>query len=246
MRVLKNLDQTYYQLERVNHTLVLARAKAEEAQEARDRFALAVSHELRTPLNFILGFSEMMVNSPDTYAELEEWPPGLYEDVEEIYQSSTHLLGLVNDILDLGQIEARQMTLFKETVDLSQLIDEVKAMIEPVVLRKGLWFKTDIAPELPPVFIDSTRIRQVLLNLINNALRFTETGGITVAVEANQDNILVRVEDTGTGIAKADIPKLFEAFRQVGEVNWRRHHGSGLGIPISRRFIQLHGGDLGW
>ena len=108
--LVKELDRAYHSLERANHMLVLARAEAEEARDARNRLALAVSHELRTPLNFIIGFSELMVNSPDTYADLERWPPGLYEDVQEIHRSSTHLLRLVNDVLDLGQIESLQMT----------------------------------------------------------------------------------------------------------------------------------------
>ncbi|MBN1217860.1 MAG: response regulator [Anaerolineae bacterium] len=244
VRVMKALDHAYSQLERVNHMLVLTRAEAEEAQETRNRFALAVSHELRTPLNFILGFSEMMVNSPGTYADLSTWPAGLYDDVQEIYRSSTHLLRLVNDVLDLGQIEARQMPLFKETVDLPQLVDEVEEMVHPVLIRKGLRFRTDIEPDLTPVFIDGTRIRQVLLNLVTNSLRFTDEGGVTVRMQRQEESILVSVEDTGAGIAPDDIPKLFEEFRQVGQGSWRRREGSGLGIPISRRFVELHGGRM--
>jgi signal transduction histidine kinase/CheY-like chemotaxis protein len=245
MRVMKALDQAYSQLERVNHMLVLARAEAEEAREARNRFALAVSHELRTPLNFILGFSEVMVNSPETYADLDSWPPGLYDDAQEIYRSSTHLLRLVNDVLDLGQIEARRMSLFKETVDLAQLVQEVEEMVKPVSARKGLWFRPEIEPDLPCVFIDRTRIRQVLLNLVTNSLRFTEQGGVTVRLQRKRDTILVSVEDTGPGIARAELGKVFEEFQQVGEHgSWRRREGAGLGIPISRRFVQLHGGQM--
>jgi signal transduction histidine kinase/CheY-like chemotaxis protein len=245
VRVMKALDQAYSQLERVNHMLVLARAEAEEAREARNRFALAVSHELRTPLNFILGFSEVMVNSPETYADLDDWPPGLYDDAQEIYRSSTHLLRLVNDVLDLGQIEARRMSLFKETVDLAQLVQEVEEMVKPVSARKGLRFRSEIEPDLPCVFIDRTRIRQVLLNLVTNSLRFTEQGGVTVRLQRKRNTILVSVEDTGPGIARADLGKVFEEFQQVGEHgSWRRREGAGLGIPISRRFVQLHGGQM--
>lgn len=242
--VLKSLDQAYSQLERVNHMLVLARAQAEEAQEVRNRFALAVSHELRTPLNFILGFSELMVNSPDTYTSLEEWPPGLYEDVQEIYRSTTHLQSLVNDILNLGQIEARQMPLFKEMVDMSQLVQDVKAMVEPVLTRKNLWFQTEIEPGLPPVFADRTRIRQVLLSLISNSLRFTEQGGITVRLRGEKNAILVNTEDTGPGIAQEDLPKLFKEFGQLEQSGWRRREGTGLGLTIGRRFVELHGGQM--
>ena len=104
--LLREQTKANYQLERMNRMLAYARAKADEAREDRDRFTLAVSHELRSPLNFILGFSDLMVNSPETYAARESWPPGLYDDVQEIYRSSTHLLGLINDILDMGKMDA--------------------------------------------------------------------------------------------------------------------------------------------
>jgi YD repeat-containing protein len=243
-RVLKDLDQACYRLERANHMLVLARAEAEEAREARNRFALAVSHELRTPLNFIIGFSELMVNSPDTYAELDRWPPGLYQDVHEIYRSSTHLLRLVNDVLDLGQIEALRMALMKEWVDAAQIVQEVEAMVRPAFARKGLWFRTEVEPDLPDVFVDRTRIRQVLLNLVSNSLRVTERGGVTVRLQRDGESLRLCVHDTGPGIASEDIPKVFEEFRQVANGGWRRREGAGLGIPISRRFVELHGGRM--
>ncbi len=243
-RVLEDLDQAYYRLERANYMLVLARTEAEEAQEARNRFALAVSHELRTPLNFIIGFSELMVNSPLTYAALEQWPPGLYDDVNEIYRSSTHLMRLVNDILDLGRIEALRMALIKEWLDPTQIVEEVDAMVRPAFVRRGLWLRMEVEPRLPDVFVDRTRIRQVLLNLVSNSLRLTEQGGVTVRLQKDKESLLFCVHDTGPGIAPEDVPKLFEEFRQVSEVSWRRREGSGLGIPISRRFVELHGGRM--
>lgn len=243
-QVLKELDQACYRLERANHMLVLARAEAEEAQEARNRFALAVSHELRTPLNFIIGFSELMVNSPATYAELARWPCGLYEDIQEIYRSSTHLLRLVNDVLDLGQIEALRMALIKEWVDPTHIVQEVEAMVRPAFARKRLWFRTVVEPDLPKVFVDHTRIRQVLLNLVSNSLRVTEQGGVTVRLQRHEESLHFCIQDTGPGIAEEDIPKVFEDFRQVGSGSWRRREGTGLGIPISRRFVELHGGEM--
>jgi CheY-like chemotaxis protein len=224
--------------------LVLARSEAEEAKEARNRFALAISHELRTPLNFILGFSELMVNSPATYAELDSWPAGLYEDVQEIYRSSRHLLRLVNDVLDLGQIEALRMTLLKEWVIPVEIIQEVDDMVRTAFERKGLALRIESESPLPEIFIDRTRIRQVLLNLVSNSLRFTERGGVTVRVHRDDDRLVFCVQDTGPGIAQEDIPKAFEAFRQIGSDSWRRREGAGLGIPISRRFVELHGGEM--
>ena len=243
-RVLKDLDQAYYRLERANHMLVRARSEAEEAKEARNRFALAISHELRTPLNFILGFSELMVNSPDTYAPRTHWPPGLYDDAQEIYRSSQHLLRLVNDILDLGQIEALQMTLLKEWTDPLQVAREVKEMVLPAFERKDLWIRIQAADSVPSVFVDRTRIRQVLLNLVSNSLRFTDRGGVTIHLDRVGESVRFCVQDTGTGISEEDQPKVFEAFRQLGNSTWRRREGAGLGIPISRRFIELHGGEI--
>ncbi len=244
VRVLKDLDQAYYRLERTNEMLIMARAEAEEARDARNRFALAVSHELRTPLNFILGFSELMANSPETYAGLEDWPPGLHEDIQEIYRSTLHLSRLVNDILDLGQIEALRLTLIKDWVDPAQLVHEVAEMSQSAFARRGLWLRTEIEPDLPAVFVDRTRIRQVLLNLISNSLRVTEQGGVTVRARREENTLVLSVQDTGPGLAAEDISKVFEEFQQVGEGSWRRREGSGLGVPISRHFVELHGGRM--
>lgn len=243
-RMLKDQHQANYQLERLNQMLQQARNRAEDVLDDRDHFILAVSHELRSPLNFILGFSDLMVNSPETYTQLEEWPVGLYDDVKEIYRSSTHLLGLINDILDMGQIDARQMALFRENATMEQIVSDVKGMVEASFQQKGLWLRTEIEPDLPHVYIDCTRLRQVLLNLINNSLRFTEKGGVTIGLKKTEEAVLVRVEDTGSGIAPENLVKVFDEFRQVGQENWRRREGTGLGLSISRRFVQLHGGAM--
>lgn len=244
-RILKDRDQANYQLEQANKMLAFARAQAEEARENRNRFVLAVSHELRSPLNFIIGFSDLMVNAPQTYAPLEQWPPGLYDDIQEIYASSRHLMRLINDILDMGKIEAGQMTLYRERARIEQVVEEVRAMLEHAFEQKGIELRIEIQPNLPPVFMDTTRIRQVLLNLLNNGLRFTDQGYVALRVERRNDAILVSVRDTGTGIAPQDLPKVFEEFRQVGGENWRRRAGSGLGLHISRQFVELHGGEMG-
>jgi CheY-like chemotaxis protein len=225
--------------------LILARAEAEEAKDARNRFALAISHELRTPLNFIISFSEIMVKTPDTYSPLSRWPAGLYDDVQEIYRSSKHLMRLVNDVLDLGQIENLRMNLIKEWISLSQIISEVAGMVQRAFDLKGIELCTEVEPDLPLVFVDRTRIRQVLLNLVNNSLRFTDQGSVTLRLRRHEDNtLLVSVEDTGTGIAKEDLPRIFGEFEQVSKDSWRRREGAGLGIPISKSFIELHGGQM--
>jgi signal transduction histidine kinase/CheY-like chemotaxis protein len=242
--MLKDRNQANYQLERLNQMLRFARRRAEEARSDRDRFVLAVSHELRSPLNFILGFSDLMANSPETYAPLNNWPPGLYDDAQEIYRSSRHLLGLINDILDMGQIDAKQMILYREELKLEEIILEVQDMVGSAFEKKGLQFAIEIEANLPTVYVDRTRLRQVLLNLVNNGLRFTENGKVSVVVRSTAEAIEVCVKDTGSGIAEEDLPKVFEEFRQVGVDQFRRREGSGLGLTISRRFVELHGGKM--
>jgi signal transduction histidine kinase/CheY-like chemotaxis protein len=243
--VVKELDSANIRLERANHMLVLARSEAEEAKDARNRFTMAISHELRTPLNFIIGFSELMVSSPATYAPLDLWPHSLYEDIQEIYRSSSHLMKLVNDILDLGQIEKMRMTLIKEWINPVLIIQEVEAMVRPAFIRKALSFEIDLPQNLPEIFVDHTRIRQVILNLVSNSLRYTDHGKVVISARLDKEGeILFSVQDTGIGISQDDIPKIFEDFHQVGNDTWRKREGTGLGIPISRRFIELHGGRL--
>jgi signal transduction histidine kinase/CheY-like chemotaxis protein len=244
--LLKDVNSANYQLENLNRMLIYARSQADEAREERDRFAMAVSHELRSPLNFIIGFSDLMVNSPETYANMIDWPKGLYDDIKEIYKSSTHLMSLINDILDMGKMDAQQMVLFKEKIDFAQVIEDVRQMVHSAVESKGLKLVIEVQPDLPLVYLDRTRIRQVLLNLVTNSLRFTRKGSITLhAFMESEDLLKVEVIDTGVGIAKADQPKVFKEFRQVGNQTWQRSEGSGLGLSIGRRFIQMHGGDLG-
>ncbi len=240
----RDLDHAYHRLERVNEMLVAARAEAEEARQARQQFALVVSHELRTPLNLIIGFSELMVNAPHTYADPSAWPAGLYDDVQEIYRSSKHLLGLVNDVLDLGKADARKLVLIKEWVTPESLVQEVAAIMQPALNEKGLWLHTEIAPNLPELFVDRTRIRQVLINLLGNSLRFTEHGGVTITVTRRNDETLFCVRDTGPGIPPEEASKVFEDFGQVSATVWRRRDGAGLGVPISRRLVAMHGGQM--
>lgn len=244
--LLDNISRANYQLDRLNQMLSYAREKAEKAYEERSRFAMAVSHELRSPLNFIIGFSDLMVNTPEVYSSPEDWPPGLYEDIRQIYRSSTHLLALINDILDMGKIDARQMVLFREKVDLADLLEEVQSMVEAAVSSKELWLRIETQPGLPEMYIDRTRIRQVLINLVTNSLNFTQRGGITMrAYTDGPGKVRIEVEDSGAGISGEDIPQLFQEFRQVGQRSWRRSEGSGLGLAIGRRFIKLHNGEMG-
>lgn len=154
------------------------------------------------------------------------------------------MLGLINDILDLGKIDAQRMTIYRERGRIEEVIAEVCAMTQELLERKGLWLRTELAPDLPEVLMDRTRIRQVLLNLVMNALRFTSQGGVTITADVDGQHLRVSVADTGSGISSEDLPKVFEEFRQAGQRNWQRREGTGLGLAISRRFITLHGGRM--
>lgn len=243
-RLVKELDHSNIQLERANNMLVIARAEAEEAKNARNRFALTISHELRSPLNFIIGFSEIMVKKPVTYAPKKSWPDGLYEDIVEIYHNSQHLINLINDVLDLGQIDHLQLSLIKEWVSLALIVQEMSQMVQRAFTAKGVNLFTEIESDLPIVYVDRTRIRQVLLNLVNNGLRYTDSGSVTIRVNRVDEDLVVCVEDTGTGIQEKNLSKVFEEFNQARMDNWKRVDGSGLGLVISRRFIELHGGRI--
>lgn len=244
-RMLKEQSQSNYQLKQMNRMLEQARESAEEAKEDRDRFAMAVSHELRTPLNFIIGFSDLMVHAPETYKDPAEWPVGLYDDVQEIYNSSQHLLGLINDILDMGKIDAKRMPIFRERIKPIVVLDEITKLVSAQLEVKKLDLLIDCDPELPFIYVDRTRIRQVLLNVVTNSLRFTKQGQIKITAHlTSEEEIEIAISDTGPGISEEDLQKIFDEFRQVGQENWSREKGSGLGLSISKRFVELHGGKM--
>lgn len=242
-RALKALDEANRGLERTNYMLVLARNEAEEARRLKQQFAQNISHELRTPLNLIIGFSETMVNAPETYRDMV-WPPSLRGDVEQIYRSSRHLASLIDDVLDLSALEARRLGLVVEEVNISDVIEEAASVAEGLFRSKGLYLKVDAAPDLPSLRLDPIRIRQVLLNLLSNASRYTHKGGVTITARQLERFVQVAVADTGVGIAAQDIPKVFEEFRQLDGSTRRKHGGTGLGLPLSKRLIELHGGQM--
>jgi len=242
-RTLKALEEAYTRIEKMNYALVEARNAAEEARRIKAEFAANISHELRTPLNLIIGFSETMANAPETYGDVA-WSPSLRGDVDQIYRSSCHLASLIDDILDLSALDARRFGLTLEDVDVGALIAEVVSVMEALFHAKGLYLRVDLSPDLQRVRLDPTRIRQVLLNLLNNASRFTRQGGVTISAHQRDREIQVAVTDTGVGIAPQDVPKVFEEFRQVDGSPHRNHDGTGLGIPLSKRLVELHGGRM--
>lgn len=249
-RVLKNLDEAYVRLEHTNEALMFAREAAEKAYRFKSDFVANVSHELRTPLNLIIGFSEMMATAPESYGGVQ-LPREYRGDVTAIYRSAKHLSDLINDVLDLSQIEAGRMPINKELTDLGGVVREACDIVRGLIEARGLRLEVVIPDDLPLIRLDRTRIRQVLLNLLTNATRFTDRGFIrarvSVDVDANsspshQPEVIVAVEDSGRGIPPDKLAHAFEAFTQLHEDQIRE--GTGLGLAVSKRFITLHGGRM--
>ena len=256
----KSLGQTSFALARANEQLEIMVKYAEDARRSKQEFAANISHELRTPLNLIIGFSDVILNAPSTYYA-ERLPPKLLADIQTIHRNANHLSSLVNDILDLSQMDVNYMTIVREPVQVEEFIRAALNDFQSLATRRGLALQMDIGPGLPEIYADRTRIRQVLLNLLNNAVRFTEKGRILIRAgrmsELGQphqpadggnpqasDEVVISVVDTGTGIAASDLKRIFEPFTQVDNSIRRRHGGSGLGLTISKRFIELHGGHM--
>ncbi len=241
-RALKALDEAAYRLERTNYMLSLARQQAEEAYRLKQQFSQTISHELRTPLNLIVGFTDLMLKSPEFYGG--HLTPAYLRDLSIVHRNARHLQNLVNDVLDLARIEAAQMSIILEETDPAMLVQDAVNTARSLVESRGLALRVDVEPDLPPVSVDPTRIRQVLFNLLNNAARFTQRGSVTVSVQRQDGQVLFAVADTGMGIASEDIPRLFQEFQQVDGSARRRYGGAGLGLAISRGFVELHGGRI--
>ncbi len=227
------------ELQERSEQLEVALRRATEADRLKSEFLANMSHELRTPLNSIIGFSRVILNGIDgPLTELQR------TDLTAIHNSGVHLLQLINDILDLSKIEAGHMELCKEPVELAPLVRGILDTCRPLVEGKPLELVEKVPPDLPPAYADPTRVRQIILNLVSNAIKYTDRGSITVSARPQEDEIVISVRDTGIGIAPQDLPKVFEPFRQVGRALERRAAGTGLGLTISRRFVEMHGGRI--
>jgi signal transduction histidine kinase len=230
--------------ERTEQELMIAHKEAQKAKQLKEQFAANISHELRTPLSIILGFSEIMYLSPEVYGP-EPLPPTLMRDVYQIYRNSRHLLDMIDDILDLSRFEMVGFTLKKEATSLAHLIDEAAAIAGNLFEKsENVSLVVNVAPDLPLIDIDQTRIRQVLLNLLNNAHRFTTVGAVTLSARQVDNDILVQVQDTGPGISEADTAAIFTEFYQVDYSLSRSHGGAGLGLAICQRFVEAHEGRI--
>jgi signal transduction histidine kinase len=211
----------------------------EVASKHKSQFLANMSHELRTPLNAILGYTELILDS--IYGEV---PEKAHAVLERVQVNGRHLLGLINDVLDLSKIEAGQLTLSLGDYSLGDVVHGVVAAVEPLAAEKRLAFRAEVAPGLPPGRGDERRLSQVLLNLVGNAIKFTDKGEVKINASAANGNFTIAVCDTGPGIAVSDQAKIFEEFQQADNSSTRQKGGTGLGLAIAKRIIEMHGGRL--
>lgn len=219
------------------------RRLAEEADQMKSRFLSTVSHELRTPLNLIVGLSELLMQSGQR--DEEPGPEARQRDVERIHASARHLGGLIGDVLDLASSDAGQLRLTREYVDLGQALRVVAETGEQMAADKGLAWRAELPDSGPWVWGDRLRLRQVALNLVSNAVKFTERGEVNLSVRSEGETVTVLVRDTGLGIPPAEQPTIFEEFRRSERSIARSYRGLGLGLAICKRLVALHDGSLG-
>jgi len=218
-----------------------ARDRAIAATEAKDHFLATMSHELRTPLNAIIGYSEMLEEDA-----LDDGDEAALRDLRRISSSGKHLLALINDVLDLTKIEAGKVVLMRERYRVAEVLGEVEAIIVPLVERNHNTLEVDIKGELGELVGDCAKLRQILLNLLGNACKFTERGTITLrgSVEAEHDLVLIEVADSGIGMSEEEVVRVFEPFVQAADSTARRYGGTGLGLTISANYAALMGGSI--
>lgn len=217
-----------------------AKEKAEESEQLKSAFLANMSHEIRTPMNAILGFAQLLMQEGISQEEMQKY-------TEIITNSGNHLLNIINDIIDISKIDAKQLSIYKSDFELTELLNELKTFFQSILKTKeksklNLIIQTD----KNPVYIntDKTRLRQVLINLIGNAIKFTDEGTIELTWQIKKNKILFAIKDTGIGMTQEELNFVFERFRQGDETNKRRYGGTGLGLSISKEFIQLLGGNI--
>jgi signal transduction histidine kinase len=219
--------------------LLAARRAAETASKTKSQFLANMSHELRTPLNAIIGYSEMLREQAE-----EDGASAYAEDLEKIRAAGRHLLSLINEVLDLSKIEAGRMELFLEAYSVAELVRDVATTVQPLVEKNGNRLIVDANGAGGEARADVTKMRQVLLNLLSNASKFTDHGDIHLTARHAGDDLILEVRDSGIGMTPEQSAKLFEAFAQAEASTSKNYGGTGLGLAISREFCRLMGGDI--
>ncbi len=219
--------------------LAVAKERAEESDRLKSAFLSTMSHELRTPLNSIIGFTGIMLMGIVGELTAEQ-----RKQLIMVKNSANHLLSLINDILDISKIEAGQVEIVTEQFDMREVVEKVVKTVTPLAEEKELALVAEVTPEVGEITSDRRRVEQILLNLINNAVKFTEKGEVRLECQVNDDYLVTHVIDTGIGIKPEDMDKLFEAFQQVDTGLTRRHEGTGLGLSICKKLVEMLGGEI--
>jgi signal transduction histidine kinase len=224
--------QLFHELEKKGREL-------EIANKHKSEFLANMSHELRTPLNAILGYTELIVDN--IYGEV---PDKIREVLERLEKNGRHLLSLINDVLDLSKIEAGQFELSLQEYSISEVAQTVVTSVEGLAAEKNIILKSQVASNLTSGKGDEQRIAQVFLNLLGNAIKFTDKGEVRLEVSAHNEKFFVSVSDTGPGLSEADQKKIFEEFHQADGSSTRKKGGTGLGLSIAKRIVEMHGGRI--
>jgi signal transduction histidine kinase len=235
----RELHDLYEKQRAAAQELQMLNARLTEASKAKSEFLANMSHELRTPMNAILGFLEMLLD--DIYGEV---PPHLREPLIDVQVNGKHLLNLINDVLDLSKIEAGRMELVLGEYSVQDVVETVRTSLQSLALEKGLGFVAAAEDDIPLAFGDGRRITQCLMNLVGNALKFCKRGRVEVWVERQGDDLLYHVADTGIGIPKEELKNIFTEFKQVDTAMTREFSGTGLGLNITKKFVEMHGGRI--
>jgi len=228
------------ELEERTRELAQANIQLKELDQVKSEFLATISHELRTPLNSIIGFTGMILQGMVGEVNEEQ-----RKQLSMVYGSAKHLLSLINDILDLSRIESGKMEVSMERFKIEEVVSEVSQSLSPMISQKGLRLITEIPDETPEIYSDRKRVLQILLNLVNNAVKFTEAGEVRIECKFDNDNLEVSVSDTGIGIKEGAMKLLFEAFRQIDGTAQRRYQGAGLGLYLCQKLVTtLLGGNI--
>ncbi len=240
-RYVAELESTQAELRSTTRKLSRALEAAAASSQAKSQFLATMSHELRTPLNAIIGFSELLKN--EVLGPLGNRRYGEY--VTDIHDSGSHLLGLINDVLDFCKTDAGHLDLNDEWLDAGQVLADSLRLIAPEAEEAGIALALDVPSPAPRLLADPRRLKQIVLNLLSNAVKFTPSGGqVRVALRWDEAGATIAVADTGIGMSREEIPKAMEAFGQIDSSLNRAHEGTGLGLPLSRRMAEAHGGSL--